>query len=320
MSSDEVLDGFVPGIASATSKILRKLRIIHRSSTRLFIPALHWKHSEAAEFVEKSEPVPGAQAHFTNSYYLCESDTDNEESEDESLEQLEVITNTTCDLTTLEPYLFIRGLPSQVDFRVVLPNKVDSTPAVTLVLDLDETLVHCSTQPMVLADFKFDLTIDGLVNAVWARKRPFLEEFLSYVRGKFEVILFTASQEIYASRVMDFLDPLAVVRKRLYREACVQVDGNFVKHLGVLNRDLSKVVIIDNAITSFGFNVDNGIPIESWFGDDPTQDDTELIKLIPLLDKLATADDIRPILRETFKLADKIEQLTKPFKALGWFS
>jgi len=118
---------------------------------------------------------------------------------------------------------------------------------------------------------------------------------------------------------MNYIDPTNIVKTRLYREACVQVDGNYVKHLGVLGRDLSKVVIIDNAITSFGFNVNNGIPIESWFGE-VSDHDNEFIKLIPLLEKLATADDVRPILRDSFRLAEKIDKLTTPFKSLGWFN
>ena len=64
---------------------------------------------------------------------------------------------------------------------------------------------------------------------------------------------------------MDLLDPKGEhVSHRLYRDSCVVVDGNYLKDLSVLGRDLSRTVIVDNSPVSFSYNLSNGVPIESW--------------------------------------------------------
>lgn len=67
---------------------------------------------------------------------------------------------------------------------------------VTLVLDLDETLVHCTVEPVPDPDMVFPVEFNGVQYQVHVRKRPHLEEFLLRVSKMFEVVVFTASQQV----------------------------------------------------------------------------------------------------------------------------
>jgi len=162
-----------------------------------------------------------------------------------------------------------------------------------LVLDLDETLVHSSFKPISGADFVIPVEIDDQVHQVYVAKRPGVDQFLKRMGALFEVVVFTASLAKYADPVLDLLDPDRVVRHRLFREACVNHKGNYVKDLSKLGRKLQWVIIIDNSPASYMFHPANAVPIDSWFDD---LNDTELLDLIPFLEDLTKVDDVCAVL------------------------
>ena len=96
------------------------------------------------------------------------------------------------------PYAFMKNLPAYhtvaiPDRKQVLPKIAESNKK-ALVLDLDETLVHCSVDEIPNADHKFMVDFYGQTYAVHARKRPYIDHFLERVAKHFEVVVFTASQ------------------------------------------------------------------------------------------------------------------------------
>jgi len=126
-------------------------------------------------------------------------------------------------------------------------------------------------------------------------KRPHVDEFLHRVGELYECVLFTASLAKYADPVADLLDPNHVFHSRLFRESCTYYNGNYIKDLSRLGRDLHQVIIIDNSPVSYIFHQDNAVPVSSWFDD---MHDTELLTLIPIFERLAHVDDVVPALED----------------------
>ena len=118
----------------------------------------------------------------------------------------------------------------------------------SVVFDSAETLVHSTLEPCEDVDFTFPVNFNSEEHIVYVRCRPHLKDFLERVSGLFEIIIFTASQSIYAEQLLNVLDPKRkIFRHRVYRESCVYVEGNYLKDLTVLGRDLAHVMIIDNS-------------------------------------------------------------------------
>ncbi|XP_042622021.1 CTD small phosphatase-like protein 2 isoform X5 [Cyprinus carpio] len=200
------------------------------------------------------------------------------------------------------PFTFIKNIPNRsqqsrpVSAVRDIPPKTRSTPAATLVLDLDETLVFSSLNVIHDAEYTFNTHFQDHKYKVYVILRPYVKEFLQAMTKHFEMFVYTSAKKEYAEKIVDILDPnKKLFRHRLYQDDCACVLGHYIKDLTVLERDLSKTVILDNAPHTFPYHLMNMIPVKSWIGD---QEDRELQKLIPYMEKLVHADDIRNVLKK----------------------
>jgi RNA polymerase II subunit A small phosphatase-like protein len=159
-----------------------------------------------------------------------------------------------------------------------------------LVLDLDETLVHSSFRAVEGADFVIPVKIEDVVHFVYVAKRPGVDEFLLEMSKHYEIVIYTASLNKYADPLLDLLDIHKVIRYRLFRESCVFYEGNYVKDLSVLDRDIDSTIIIDNSPNSYLFHPENAIDCSSFI-DDPR--DRELDQIGSFLTGIKNAKDVR---------------------------
>lgn len=184
-------------------------------------------------------------------------------------------------------------MQSQKVEKFLLPSS-ELKDRITLVLDVDETLVHSSFKPKGGCDLQLPIVVNGQQGQVFVRFRPYLREFLSFVATRFEVVIFTASLGLYCTPLMDFLDPEGRLGKlRLFREHCSKANGAYIKDLSLLGRQLERTAIIDNSPVAYYFQSRNAIPIVSWFDD---ENDKELWELLPLLKSLAECVSVYDVL------------------------
>ncbi|XP_019881835.1 CTD nuclear envelope phosphatase 1 isoform X1 [Aethina tumida] len=177
-----------------------------------------------------------------------------------------------------------------------------------LVLDLDETLIHShhdgvlrqTVRPGTPPDFVLKVNIERHPVRFFVHKRPHVDFFLDIVSQWYELVVFTASMEIYGAAVADRLDAgRGILQRRFYRQHCTPDLGSYTKDLSAICNDLSSVFILDNSPGAYRAYPDNAIPIKSWFSD-PT--DVALLNLLPVLDALRFTADVRSVLSRNLHL------------------
>lgn len=148
------------------------------------------------------------------------------------------------------------------------PSRSSRLAQKTLVIDLDETLIHSlakggrmSSGHMV--EVKLN-TVVGYGGATlgpqhpilyYVHKRPHCDDFLRRVSKWYNLVVFTASVQEYADPVIDWLEQeRKYFSGRYYRQHCTFRNGAYIKDLSSVEPDLSKVMILDNSPLSYIFH------------------------------------------------------------------
>jgi len=171
-------------------------------------------------------------------------------------------------------------LDSVVGFGTLLgPQSAENKGKKTLVLDLDETLVHSSLTYFSSCTFIASITLEQIEYKIYVGVRPYAKEIIEALSNSYEIVIFTASIRQYAETIINFIDPNHKTA-RLYRESCIKKNAHFIKDLSKLGRNLDQTIIVDNSPECIELQPENGIIISSWTN---SKTDVELLQLYELL-------------------------------------
>ena len=177
----------------------------------------------------------------------------------------------------------------------ILPKIDNSKYKYSLVLDLDETLIHCKNEDESGFMIQF---------------RPGLIEFLKIMKNTCELILFSFGTSSYVESVVKEIEKNEKFFEYvLDRNHGIYDNGNCIKDLNMLNRDLKNVIIIDDTSNYFQLQEDNGICIKPFYGD--IENDKNTLKVLArILEKIFNDANVTKDVRISLKKYKKLLNLS----------
>ncbi|XP_068173138.1 mitochondrial import inner membrane translocase subunit TIM50 [Antennarius striatus] len=172
-------------------------------------------------------------------------------------------------------------------------------PPYTLVLELTDVLLH--PEWSLSTGWRF-------------KKRPGIEYLFQQLTPLYEIVIFTSETGMTAYPLIDSIDPQGFVMYRLFRDATRYMEGHHVKDVACLNRDSSKVIVVDCKREAFSLQPFNGMALKKWDGN---SEDRTLYDLANFLKTIALSgvDDVRTVL-ENYALEDDPIEAFKRRQAL----
>jgi import inner membrane translocase subunit TIM50 len=163
----------------------------------------------------------------------------------------------------------------------------------TLLIELNDLLIHSSYTR----------------TAGWRRKkRQGLDIFLESLCKHYEIVIFTQDLGMNCVEVIEAIDPKMCVLYKLFRDSTRYKKGVYLKDLSNLNRDLSKVILVDTNRDAVACQPENALVLNKWMG----EDDMDLIDLADML--VVIAQDRPADLREVIKCYTELDDPIHAFR------
>lgn len=170
--------------------------------------------------------------------------------DDELDDSLDFLLNSFCEYFVNKGIVTVEHPDQNSESEILHPSidvpfikkSIHGSQEYTLVLDLDETLVHFIQNK----------------NGGQVLLRPHVHRFLAEMARYYEIIVFTAAQQEYADWIIDRLDESGSISHRLYRQHTYFFGNANIKDLTKVGRDLHRTIIMDNIAENFSFIVRMG--------------------------------------------------------------
>ena len=197
--------------------------------------------------------------------------------------------------------------------KVSIPKEyIDNKLKKLAVFDLDETLFHCDISDPDSCSTTITIKMpSGKSTKIGINFRPYWKEALDRIKKYYTIVVYTASHQSYADSVLNYMDPdNEFFKYRLYRHNCLNIshDGKtfHIKDMTIFEGySLKDILIIDNSVMSFAFDIDNGIPILPYYD---AEKDVELMLCAVYLESIYKCEDVRELNRKYFKLRSYLKE------------
>ena len=182
----------------------------------------------------------------------------------------------------------------------------------TLILDLDNTLIHTCVEEEIL--FEGENILCSRRFRIPYIKRPYLDIFLKNIEKYYEIWVYSAGETDYVNDILTSVDPHQLHFRGgltvLNCAFCKMRGGIYpMKNLSVItNRNKEDIVIVDDTIHAWPDNLHNLVPVPSFYGD---AKDNALERVENVLMGLYREFDVRTKLQTIIPLVDTIDQMMK---------
>jgi Dullard-like phosphatase family protein len=174
---------------------------------------------------------------------------------------------------------------------------LSSSSKPVLVVDLDETIIYCTA--LKVARDSFPIKIGR--RRMHVQIRPYVQECLSVLADRFDIVVFTAASKEYTDQIIDKAFPFITGENRFYSDSCKYLSGCAVKDLSILGRAEQRIMLIDDMHCSALLQPQNAFIVPPWM-DEP--EDAVFRDLLPLLVQAGSVSNVVDELKTALMVND----------------